>query len=69
MKSKGTDQLVKEKGKWFIFNVCSCPFQCKKALKSILQKCTYLPGLEPLLYDAPSNILKHVVCQFSKVSE
>ncbi|KAF3836012.1 hypothetical protein F7725_028570 [Dissostichus mawsoni] len=24
----------------------------KKALKSILQKCTYLPGLEPLLYDA-----------------
>ncbi|KAM6971590.1 sperm-associated antigen 6-like [Tautogolabrus adspersus] len=39
----------------------------KKALKSILQKCTYLPGLEPLLYDAPSNILKHVVCQFSKV--
>uniref|UniRef100_A0A3B4ZZZ9 Sperm associated antigen 6 n=1 Tax=Stegastes partitus TaxID=144197 RepID=A0A3B4ZZZ9_9TELE len=39
----------------------------KKALKSILQKCTYVPGLEPLLYDAPSNILKHVVCQFSKV--
>ncbi|KAM6908826.1 sperm-associated antigen 6 [Lycodopsis pacificus] len=39
----------------------------KKALKSILQKCTYLPGLEPLLYDVPSNILKHVVCQFSKV--
>lgn len=44
-------------------------FQSKKALKSILQKCTYLPALEPLLYDAPSNILKHVVCQFSKVSE
>ncbi|XP_074549772.1 sperm-associated antigen 6 [Halichoeres trimaculatus] len=39
----------------------------KKALTSILQKCTYLPGLEPLLYDAPSNILKHVVCQFCKV--
>ncbi|XP_026147837.1 sperm-associated antigen 6 [Mastacembelus armatus] len=39
----------------------------KKALKSILQKCTYLPALEALLYDAPSNILKHVVCQFSKV--
>ncbi|GAA6228340.1 sperm-associated antigen 6 [Lates japonicus] len=39
----------------------------KKALKSILQKCTYLPSLEPLLYDAPSKILKHVVCQFSKV--
>lgn len=39
----------------------------KKALKSILQKCTYLPALEPLLYEAPSNILKHVMCQFSKV--
>lgn len=39
----------------------------KKALKSVLQKCTYLPSLEPLLYEAPSNILKHVVCQFSKV--
>ncbi|XP_056155716.1 sperm-associated antigen 6 [Lampris incognitus] len=41
--------------------------KCKKALKGILQKCTYLPALEPLLYDAPSNILKHVACQFSKV--
>ncbi|XP_026218681.1 sperm-associated antigen 6 [Anabas testudineus] len=41
--------------------------KCKKALKSILQKCTYLPALEPLLYDAPSNILKHVVGQLSKV--
>ncbi|KAG5268139.1 hypothetical protein AALO_G00208660 [Alosa alosa] len=41
--------------------------KAKKALKSILQKCTHLPALEPLLYDAPSNILKHVVCQFSKV--
>ncbi|XP_047468190.1 sperm-associated antigen 6 [Mugil cephalus] len=39
----------------------------KKALKNVLQKCTHLPALEPLLYEAPSNILKHVVCQFSKV--
>ncbi|XP_076014376.1 sperm-associated antigen 6 [Genypterus blacodes] len=39
----------------------------KKALKSVLQKCTYLPALQPLLYEAPSNILKHVVGQFSKV--
>lgn len=46
---------------------CRISFQCKKSLKSILQKCTYLPALEPLLYDAPSNILKHVVCQLSKV--
>ncbi|XP_010888451.1 sperm-associated antigen 6 [Esox lucius] len=41
--------------------------KAKKALKSILQKCTHLPALEPLLYEAPSNILKHVVYQFSKV--
>ncbi|CAL8311598.1 unnamed protein product [Merluccius merluccius] len=40
--------------------------KCKKALKNVLQKCTHLPALEPLLYEAPSNILKHVVCQFSK---
>uniref|UniRef100_A0AAY4A172 Sperm-associated antigen 6 n=1 Tax=Denticeps clupeoides TaxID=299321 RepID=A0AAY4A172_9TELE len=39
----------------------------KRALKGILQKCTHLPALEPLLCDAPSNILKHVACQFSKV--
>ncbi|KAK2859371.1 hypothetical protein Q5P01_003991 [Channa striata] len=39
----------------------------KRALKSILQKCTYLPALEPLLNEAPSKILKHVLCQFSKV--
>jgi len=39
----------------------------KKALKNILQKCVYLPALEPLLHDAPANILKHVVAQFSKV--
>lgn len=39
----------------------------KKALKNILQKCVYLPALEPLLHDAPPNILKHVVAQFSKV--
>ncbi|KAM7154829.1 LOW QUALITY PROTEIN: sperm-associated antigen 6 [Molossus nigricans] len=38
-----------------------------KIIKSILQKCTYLPALEPFLYDAPPNILKHVVGQFSKV--
>lgn len=41
--------------------------KAKKALKNILQKCVYLPALEPLLHDAPPNILKHVVAQFSKV--
>lgn len=39
----------------------------KKALKNILQKCNYLPVLEPLLHEASPNILKHVVAQFSKV--
>uniref|UniRef100_A0A8C5N737 Sperm associated antigen 6 n=1 Tax=Gouania willdenowi TaxID=441366 RepID=A0A8C5N737_GOUWI len=39
----------------------------KKALKNILLKCTHLPSLEPLLSNAPSNILNHVLGQFSKV--
>ena len=39
----------------------------KTALKNILQKCVYLTVLEPLLHDAPANILKHVVVQYSKV--
>ena len=42
-------------------------FQSKNALKHILQKCTHLEALEPLLPDAPPNILKYVVCQFAKV--
>jgi len=41
--------------------------QAKKALKNLLQKCVFLPALEPLLHDAPPNVLKHVVGQFSKV--
>jgi HEAT repeat protein len=41
--------------------------KAKKALKNLLQKCVFLPALEPLLHDAPPNILKHVVGQFSKV--
>lgn len=54
------------------YNCCSscCDhfvLQAKKALKNILQKCVHLPALEPLLHDAPPNILKHVVGQFSKV--
>merc|ERR1712014_448575 len=41
--------------------------KAKRALKSVIQKCTYLPALEPLLDQAPPNILKHVVQQFAKV--
>jgi hypothetical protein len=41
--------------------------KAKGALKSIIQKCTHLPALEPLLKDAPLNILKIVVQQFAKV--
>lgn len=39
----------------------------KKALKATLQKCVYLPALQSLLKEAPPNILKYVVFQFSKV--
>ncbi len=41
--------------------------QAKRSLKNILSRCVHLPALEPLLHDAPPNILKHVVGQFSKV--
>jgi len=41
--------------------------KAKRALKSVIQKCTLLPALEPLLQEAPPNILKYVVQQFSKV--
>ncbi|XP_021242727.1 sperm-associated antigen 6 isoform X1 [Numida meleagris] len=42
-------------------------YAAKRALKNILQKCTDLPALEALLHDAPPNIMKHIVGQFSKV--
>jgi len=41
--------------------------KAKRALKAILQKCVHLPALEPLLLDAPPNILKYVVHQYAKV--
>lgn len=40
--------------------------KAKRALKSIVQMCLYLPALEPLLQLAPPNILKYVVNQFAK---
>lgn len=39
----------------------------QRALKSILNKCTYLIALEPLLFVAPDKILKYLVAQFAKV--
>lgn len=41
--------------------------KAKRALKSVIQKCTHLPALEPLLQEAPPNILKVVIQQFAKV--
>merc|ERR1711869_18406 len=41
--------------------------KAKRALKSVIQKCTHLPALEPLLQESPANILKYVVQQFAKV--
>lgn len=43
-------------------------YKCKTTLKQCLQKCVLLSALEPLLYDAPPNILKYILGQFSKVS-
>ena len=39
----------------------------KHGFGQILQKCVHLPALKLLLHDAPPNILKQVVGQFSKV--
>merc|ERR1711920_377604 len=41
--------------------------KAKRALKSVITKCTHLPALEPLLQEAPPNILKYVVQQFAHV--
>jgi hypothetical protein len=41
--------------------------KAQRALKSILQKCTHLAALEPLLADCPEQILKYIVHQFAKV--
>nr|KAF7420548.1 hypothetical protein H0235_010845 [Vespula pensylvanica] len=40
--------------------------KCYTSLKQILQKCLHIEALEALLFDAPSNILKYVLGQFSK---
>ena len=52
---------------YIILTVFWVLLQSKKALKNILAKCVHMPALEPLLHDAPPNILKHVVAQFAKV--
>lgn len=38
----------------------------KKALKSILQMCSHLSALEPLIGDCPAEILHYVLHQFAK---
>lgn len=40
--------------------------KANKALKNIIQMCTHLPALEPLLQLAPPNILTYVCAQFAK---
>mmetsp|Transcript_15083 Transcript_15083/g.14958 ORF Transcript_15083/g.14958 Transcript_15083/m.14958 type:complete len:195 (+) Transcript_15083:950-1534(+) len=40
--------------------------KAKKALKNVVQMCTHLPALEPLLQLAPPNIQTYVCAQFAK---
>ncbi len=40
--------------------------KAKKALKSLLQMCSYLPALEPLISEEPQDILQYVLRQFAK---
>ncbi|KAJ8949174.1 hypothetical protein NQ318_021665 [Aromia moschata] len=42
-------------------------YKCKNALKLCLQKCLLVSALEPLLFQAPANILKYTLGQYSKV--
>ena len=39
----------------------------QRALKSVLQKCTHLTALEPLVHGPSDKILKYVIQQFAKV--
>eukprot|EP00768_Dysnectes_brevis_P003536 gnl/Dysnectes_brevis/2518_a3018_793.p1 GENE.gnl/Dysnectes_brevis/2518_a3018_793~~gnl/Dysnectes_brevis/2518_a3018_793.p1 ORF type:complete len:503 (+),score=188.64 gnl/Dysnectes_brevis/2518_a3018_793:46-1554(+) len=41
--------------------------KARRSLKFIVQKCTHLPALDPLLHQAPPAVLKHVVGQYAKV--
>ena len=41
--------------------------QASRALRNVLQKCTYLPALQALLSQAPPEILENVVGQFAKI--
>jgi hypothetical protein len=41
--------------------------KAKKALKKIVANCDNLSHLEPLIYDAPEKILKHILAKFIKV--
>jgi hypothetical protein len=41
--------------------------KAQRGLKSVLQKCTYCPAMEPLLHTAPEKIVKYLVQQFAKV--
>lgn len=41
--------------------------KCKHALKYIIQKCTHLPALQPLLNEAPPEIMKYIVAQYAKI--
>ncbi|KAG7209975.1 hypothetical protein KM043_011563 [Ampulex compressa] len=41
--------------------------KCNTTLKQVLQKCMHTEALESMLHDAPPNILKYILGQFSKV--
>ncbi|XP_031833082.1 sperm-associated antigen 6 isoform X3 [Nomia melanderi] len=41
--------------------------KCNVTLKQVLQRCMCLEALEPLIHDAPPNILKYVLGQYSKI--
>ncbi|CEO94673.1 Sperm-associated antigen 6 [Plasmodiophora brassicae] len=41
--------------------------KAQRAIKTVVQKCTHTPALEPLLHESPPKIIKYIVQQFAKV--
>jgi hypothetical protein len=41
--------------------------KAKRALKSVLAKCTHLQALQPLLRDAPMKVQKYILKQFAQM--
>ena len=75
MRGKGHISVLKEQSPKcshcvffrFVFCVFDLKAKAKRALKVVIQKVVSLDALEPLLNDAPLEILKYIIAQYAKV--